>query len=53
MGPFILAVIVAAGIGFGASVVLEGFQKTADKTFTGSGARPDHDPKLDDGKPKG
>jgi hypothetical protein len=53
MGPFILAVIVAVGISFGASVVLENFQRTAGKVHTGSGARPDHDPKLDGAKPKG
>jgi hypothetical protein len=53
MGPFLLAVVVALGLGVGASVVLEKFQKTADKAYVGTGARPDHDPKLDGVKPKG
>ena len=43
MGPFMLAVVVALGLGFGASVALERFQGTADRAYVGSGARPDPD----------
>ena len=50
MGPFILAVIAVLGIGFGASVVLERFQSTADRAYVGSGARPDPEPKLQGSK---
>jgi hypothetical protein len=46
MGPFLLAIVVIVGIGFGASVALENWQKTADSAYVGSGARPDPDPKL-------
>lgn len=54
MGPFILAVVVALGIGVGASVILERYQSTADKAYTGSGARPDPEPSLSGVvKPKG
>ena len=48
MGPYILAIVVAIAIGLGASVMLERYQMTADRAFVGSGARPDHDPKLDE-----
>ena len=34
------------GIGFGASVALDGYQRTADSAYVGSGARPDPEPKL-------
>lgn len=40
MKAFILAVIVVVGIGFGASVVLESYQRTAEVAYQGSGARP-------------
>ena len=52
MGAFLLAIIVAVGIGYGATVVLEGFQTTADKAYVGSGARPDPEPTLSGAKPK-
>lgn len=40
MKAFLLAVIVVVGIGFASSVVLETYQRTAQNTFVGSGARP-------------
>lgn len=46
MMAFILAIVAMVGIGFGASVALDGFQRTADSAFVGSGARPDPEPKL-------
>ena len=51
MGPFILAVIVAVGISFGASVVLEGYQKSSGSAYVGSGAKPDAE-KTPGAKPK-
>lgn len=46
MMAFILAIIAVIGISFGASVALEGYQRTADSAFVGAGARPDPEPKL-------
>ena len=51
MGPFLLGVIVAVGIGIGASIALEGYQKSADMQYVGSGARPDPEPTLG-GRPR-
>ena len=45
MKAFLLALIAVAGIGYGASILLETFQQTADSAYVGSGARPDLDPK--------
>ena len=45
MGPFILAVIVALGLGVAASMVLDRYQSTSDRAYVGSGARPDADSK--------
>jgi hypothetical protein len=46
MGAFLAAVIAVVGIGYGAAIVLEGFQRTADSAYVGSGAKPDPEPKL-------
>ncbi len=40
MKAFLLAALCVAGIGFGASVVLETYQRTAENAYQGSGARP-------------
>lgn len=40
MKAFLLAILVLAGIGFGSSIVLENYQRTADNAFVGSGAKP-------------
>ena len=50
MKSFLFAVAAVIGIGFAASVVLEGYQSTVDSSFVGGGARPDPDPRL---RPKG
>jgi hypothetical protein len=41
MMAFLAAVFVMIGIGFGASVVLEGFQSTAESKFSTKGVRLD------------
>jgi hypothetical protein len=47
MGAFLAAGLVAVGIGIGASIVLESYQATADKTFVSqASARPEPEPKL-------
>ncbi len=46
MKAFLAAVLAVIGIGFAASVVLEGYQTTVDSSFVGSGARLDPDAKL-------
>ena len=46
MKAFLIAVIAVIGIGFAASAVLETFQRTADRSFVGQGARPDPEPRL-------
>lgn len=53
MKAFILAVLAVIGIGFAASVVLDGYQRTVDASLVGSGARPDPEPKLRGVQPKG
>ena len=53
MKAFLAAVAVVVGIGFGASILLETYQRTADRAFTGSGARIDPDPRLSGGGTKG
>ena len=40
MKAFLLAVMLVVGIGFAASIVLETYQRTAENTYVGSGARP-------------
>jgi hypothetical protein len=52
MKAFLAAVVAVIAIGVGASVVLETYQRTADKAYTGPGARIDPDPRLT-GVPKG
>lgn len=51
MGPFILAVVAAIGIGYGASIVFEGYQKPVGSTYVGSGAKPDAE-KVSGAEPK-
>lgn len=46
MAAFFYALIAVIVIGYGSSVVLEGFQRTVDAKHVGSGARPDPEPKL-------
>jgi hypothetical protein len=46
MGAFLAAVIAVIGIGYGAAIVLETYQRTADSEYVGSGARPDPEPSL-------
>ncbi|MFZ4807766.1 MAG: hypothetical protein ACOYLQ_10950 [Hyphomicrobiaceae bacterium] len=46
MWAFISAVIVVIGIGYGASIALEQYQRTADSAFVGSGAKPSPEGKL-------
>lgn len=53
MLAFLAAVIAVIGIGFGASVVLDQYQRTVDMTYVGGGAKPDPEPKLRGPKPKG
>lgn len=53
MKAFLLALVAVVGITYGASILLENYQRTADSAFVGSGARPDPEPKLRDGAPKG
>lgn len=52
MKAFLAALLVVIGVSFGASMLLETYQRTADRAFTGSGARIDPDPRLS-GAPKG
>jgi hypothetical protein len=52
MKAFIAALLVIAGIGFGAATLLETYQRTADGAYTTSGARIEPDPRLT-GAPKG
>ena len=52
MGAFLAAVIAVIGIGYGSSIVLESYQRTADSAFVGSGAKPDPEPKLRGTAPK-
>jgi hypothetical protein len=52
MGAFLVAVLVAVGVGVGASVVLEKYQGTADKAYPAPGVRIDAEPKLSNEKPK-
>lgn len=52
MKAFLAAVLVVVGISVGASMLLETYQRTADRAFTGPGARIDADPRLT-GSPKG
>lgn len=40
MKAFLLAIIVVAGTGYAASVVLEKYQRTAENAYVGSGVRP-------------
>ena len=49
MTSFIAAVLAVIGISFGAAMVLETQQRTADAAYTTSGARVDLDPRLKDG----
>lgn len=51
MKAFTASLLAVIGIGYIAAVVLEGYQATVDKSFVGSGARPDPDPKLLDVQP--
>ncbi len=44
--PSTITGVAVIGIGFGASVALDGYQRTADSAYVGSGARPDPEPKL-------
>lgn len=46
MKTFILAVAAMIGISYGAAVVLERYQRTADIAFVGYGAKPDPEPTL-------
>ena len=46
MKVFLFSVLAVIGIAFAASVVLETYQSTADRTFVGKGARPDPEPRL-------
>ena len=46
MTSFIAAVLAVIGIGVGASLLLETQQRTADTSFTTTGARVDLDPRL-------
>lgn len=46
MKAFLAAVLAVIGIGFAASVVLETQQRTADVTYSTTGARIDSDPRL-------
>ena len=43
MVPFIAAVIAVIGIGFGAAYVLEGFQRTVDRSYQTGGVRIDQE----------
>ena len=43
---FILAIAAMIGIAYGAAMLLEGYQKTADGAFVGYGAKPDPEPAL-------
>ena len=52
MTSFIAAVLAVVGIAIGASMLLETLQRTADATYTTSGARVDLDPRLSGGAPK-
>ena len=52
MGAILAALIAVIGIGFGASVVLERYQQTADSAYVGSGAKPDPEPSLRGTPPK-
>lgn len=51
MKAFTAALLAVIGISYVASVVLEDYQATVDRSFVGSGARPDPDPKLLDVHP--
>ena len=46
MKAFLAAVLTVIAIGFGASFVLERFQRTADQAYASSGARVDADARL-------
>jgi hypothetical protein len=48
MLAFLLALIAVIGIGYGASIGLEGYQRTSDRTYIGAGAKPDPDPRWAD-----
>jgi hypothetical protein len=50
MKAFLAAVLAVIGIGFVASFVLETQQRSADVAYSTTGARIDHDPRLDGGK---
>lgn len=52
MKAFVAAIIAVAVIATGASVVLDGYQKTVDAAYVGGGARPDPEVSLRGG-PKG
>jgi hypothetical protein len=53
MKAFFAAVLGVAAISFGASLILETFQRTADESYVGSGARIEADPRLRGPAPKG
>ena len=46
MKSFILAIVAMVGIAYGAAMLLEGYQMTADGAFVGYGAKPDPEPSL-------
>ena len=46
MKAFLAAVLTVIAIGFGASFVLERFQRTADQAYASGGARVDADARL-------
>ena len=50
MKEFLGALCVLLVTGFGASIILEGYQKTVDSAYVGAGARPDPEPTLRGGK---
>ena len=52
MKAFLAAVLTVVVIGFGASVLLSNYQRTADNEFAGPGVRIDPDPRMT-GAPKG
>ena len=50
MWAFLAALVAVIGIGYGASVALESYQRTADSAFVGSGAKPSPEAALRGGK---
>jgi hypothetical protein len=50
MWAFLAAVIAVVGIGYGASVALDTYQRTSDTAYTTTGARPDPEVGLKNGK---